>query len=33
MLDFLQASPSAFHATANMATRFLDAGFDRLIED
>lgn len=32
MLDFLQASPSAFHATANMATRFLDAGFERLIE-
>lgn len=32
MLEFLQASPTAFHATANIASRLEQAGFQRLVE-
>jgi aspartyl aminopeptidase len=33
LLDFLQASPTPFHATENMAQAFIAAGYSELFED
>ena len=33
LIDFIQASPTPFHATAEMQRRLQDAGFERLQEN